>query len=313
MRPIFMGIDYSGRHRDGHSALSPPARAIDLPGALLALLVSVFWGANPVAIKIGLQDAPPLRLAWLRFVVGGLVILLWGWATGRLRRFSIAPHEWRPLLVLGVLFGAQIAAMNVGTSLTSAAHASIILNMYAVHTVVLAHFLIPGDRLSPRRSVGVCVSYAGIVLLFARQLTVGSATLLGDTIMFVSAFLLAERTVYLARAVHSFEPVKLLLSQAVIGTAIFLLTSALFEPEATRWTWRLAGAVAYQGILIAGFNFVVNLWLLKRYRPSTLAAFFLTQPLFGVVAAALFTGDRLTPDLLLASVAVGVGIGLASR
>jgi drug/metabolite transporter (DMT)-like permease len=273
----------------------------------------VTWGANPVSIKIGLLDTPPLRLAALRFIVGGLVILGWGWATGRLRDFSIAREEWRPLIVLGLLFGAQIAAMNVGTSLTTAAHASIILNMYAVHTVVLAHFLIPGDRLSARRLAGVCVSYAGIVMLFGRQISLGSSTLLGDTIMFVSAFLLAERTVYLARAVQSFDPVKLLLSQAVIGTAIFLAGSALFEAEATRWTWRLAGVVAYQGVLIAGFNFVVNLWLLKHYRPSALAAFFLTQPVFGVLAAAVFTGDRLTVDLLLASVAVAAGIGLAGR
>ena len=68
-----------------------------------------------------------------------------------------------------------------------------------------------------------------------------------------------------------------------------------------------------KSIVIAGFNFVVNLWLLKRYRPSSLAPFFLTQPIFGVVAAALVTGDALTGEVLLASVAVAIGIGLASR
>ena len=51
-------------------------RDIDLRGALLALLLSLFWGGNPVAIKLGLADAPPLRLAWMRFVVGGVVIAL---------------------------------------------------------------------------------------------------------------------------------------------------------------------------------------------------------------------------------------------
>jgi drug/metabolite transporter (DMT)-like permease len=80
-----------------------------------------------------------------------------------------------------------------------------------------------------------------------------------------------------------------------------------------RWTGRLAAVVGFQGVIVAGFNFVVNLWLLKRYRPSALAAFFLTQPIFGVVAAALITGDALTVDLLAASVAVAAGIGLTSR
>lgn len=275
--------------------------------------MSLFWGANTVAIKLGLLDAPPLRLAWLRFLVGGVVILVWAWSTGRLVGFRIARSEWRPLIVLGLVFTAQIGTMNIGTSLTSAAHGSIVLNLYAVHTVVLAHFLIPGDRLSPGRLGGVLLAYAGIVVLFAGGAVSPEASLAGDAIVFVSAFLLAERTVYLARAVQRLDPVKLLLSQAAIGCTIFVVGSALTEPAPTRWTLRLAGAIAYQGGLIAGFCFIVNLWLLKRYRPSGLAAFFLTQPIFGVVAAALVTGDRLTPSLLAACLAVAVGIGLSSR
>jgi drug/metabolite transporter (DMT)-like permease len=288
-------------------------RDVDAPGAALALLVSLFWGANTVAIKIGLLDAPPLRLAWLRFSVGGVVILLWAWRTGRLAGFRIAATEWRPLLVLGLLFTAQVGTMNIGTALTSAAHGAIVLNLYAVHTVVLAHFLTPGDRLSARRLGGVLLAYAGVVVLFAGGAVTREASLAGDAIVFLSAFLLAERTVYLARAVQHLDPVKLLLSQAAIGCTIFVVGSALVEPQPTRWTPRLAIALAYQGGLIAGFCFIVNLWLLKRYRPSGLAAFFLTQPIFGVLAAAMVTGDRLTPAVLLAGVAVVAGIGLSTR
>jgi len=150
-------------------------------------------------------------------------------------------------------------------------------------------------------------------VLFVRQAGTGPSSLLGDGIMFVSAFLLAERTVYLARVVRSLDPVKLLLAQAALGSAVFIVASALTEHAPTGWTLRLAGALAYQGVLIAGFNFVANLWLLRRYRPSSLAGFFLTQPIFGVVIAALVAGDRLTSDLVLACVAVAVGIGLTAR
>jgi drug/metabolite transporter (DMT)-like permease len=286
---------------------------VDATGALLALLTSVFWGANTVAIKLGLADAPPLRLAWMRFVVGGVAIAIWAWTTGRLSGLRIAREEWRPMLMLALIFTAQIGSMNIGTSLTSAAHASILLNLYSVHTVVLSHFLIPGDRLTARRVAGVVIAYTGIVVLFAGQAGGGAASLLGDAIVFVSAFLLAERLVYLARAVQQFDPVKLLLSQAAVGCTLFMLGSALTETMPTAWTPRLVGSIAYQGVLIAGFNFVVNLWLLQRYRPSTLVPFFLTQPLFGVVAAALLTGDPLTWELLIAGVAVAIGMGLSTR
>lgn len=251
-------------------------------------------------------------MASIRFLVGGIVILGWAWVTGRLEGLRIARAERWPLLVLGLMLTAQIATMNIATSLTSAAHVAIILNLYAVHFVVLAHFLIPGDRLSLRRLTGVLIAYSGIVLVFGGQ-AAGGSTLLGDGLVFFSGLLLAERTVYMARAVQTFDPVKILLAQAVIGGLLLWLLSALFEPVAAHWTRRLAGSIAFQGLIVAGFNFIVNLWLLKRYRPTALAAFFLTQPLFGVVAAALFAGDALTFELLIASAAVAAGIGLTAR
>jgi drug/metabolite transporter (DMT)-like permease len=288
-------------------------RDIDVPGASLAVLVSIFWGANSVAIKIGLIDIPPLRLAAFRFVLGGLVILGWAWMTGRLAGFTIASHEWRPLGNLGLFLGVQVASLNIGTAMTSASHAAVLLNLYAVHIVVLAHFFIPGDRLTPRRLAGVLVAYAGIALLSARQASGGGATLAGDAVMFASGVLLAERTIYLARAVQHLDPVKMLLAQAAVGVVLFLVGSFVFEPAPTRWTVRLAATLGYQAVLITGFNFVVNLWLLRRYRPSALAPYLLTQPLFGVLAAAVFLAEPLTIDLLVASVAVAVGAGIASR
>src|SRR5207244_10771288 len=173
--------------------------------------------------------------------------------------------------------------------------------------------LAPGDRVTGMKLAGVLSADARIVLHFAGQVTEGSPTLLGDVVVTVAGVLLAERTVYLARAVQRLDPVKLLLAQAVVGTVLFVIVSTLVESAATRWTARLGVWIAYRGVLISGFNFVVNLSLLRRYRPSALSAFFLTQPLFGVVASALVAGDPLSADLLVACAAVAVGLGLTRR
>lgn len=287
---------------------------LDLRGAALALLLSVLWGGNAVAIKIGLLDAPPLRLGWMRFVLGGISIFAWAWWTGAFAGFRMYREEWRPLAFLGLLLTVQVGLLNFGTDLTSATHSAVLLNTYAVHTVVLAHFLVPGDRLTLRKLGGVAIAYAGIVLLFARGLGEGGATLLGDLIVSVSAFLLGERVVYMARTVQRTEPVKILLAQALIGSAGLALGSFWLEAGTPyRWTPSLIVSILYQGVVIAGFNFTANLWLLKRYRPSALAGFFLTTPIFGVLLSALFAGEPLTGALLLASLMVAAGIGLTSR
>jgi drug/metabolite transporter (DMT)-like permease len=291
-----------------------PLRPLDVKGALVALLLAALWGANPVAIKIGLADAPPLRLAWMRFVLGGLTVLAYALWTRRSGLFTLRPGEARAIWSLGLIFTVQIALMNVGIGLTTAAHGAVLLNSYAIHTVVLAHFFVPGDRMTPARLGGIAVAYAGIVVLFARDFSFQHGTLLGDLVVMVSAFLLGERTVYMARAVQRMDPLKLLLGQSAIGSACFLAASLWLEGgQPTRYTTTLLGSLFYQGMVVAGFNFVVNAWLLQLYPPSLLAACALTSPIWGVLVAALVAGDPLTPTLLASSVMVTLGIGLATR
>src|SRR5947207_10184127 len=137
-------------------------RPLDARGTAITLLLSALWGANPVAVKVGLTYVPPLRLACMRLALGGLAILVYAWLTRRRGVFTVRHGEWRVLWSVGLLFAVQVALMNTGLARTTAAHASLLINSYAVHTVVLAHFFIPGDRLSAAKLGGILVAYAGI-------------------------------------------------------------------------------------------------------------------------------------------------------
>jgi drug/metabolite transporter (DMT)-like permease len=247
-------------------------------------------------------------------VLGGLVVLAYARWTRHPGVFDVRPGEWRVLISLGVIFSVQIGTMNVGIGLTTASHGAVLLNSYAVHTVVLAHFMIPGDRLTSAKIGGVLIAYTGIVLLFARDFSFRSETLVGDLVVAASAVLLAERVVYMARAVQRFDPLKLLVFQSAIGSACFLVASVGLESGApTRYTPALAASLFYQGAVVAGFNFIVNSYLFKVYLASAIATCSLTTPLFGVLVAAAVTGDQLSPLLLLSSLMVAAGIGLTVR
>ena len=292
----------------------PEHRPIDFKGAALALLLSALWGANPVAIKLGLADMPPLRLALMRFLVSAIVIFGYAMASGRYNVLAIRPGEAKAIWSLGLLFVVQVALMNLGLERTTAAHGVVMVNSYAIHTVVFAHFMIPGDRLTPRKLAGVLVAYAGVVVLFARSFTVSTGTLAGDLIVALSAVLLGERIVYIAKTVQRVDPVRLMLYQSLIACAAFSLIGLVIEADRpTRWTAGLLLSILFQGALISGFNFLVNAWMLQIYRPSALATLALTSPLWGVVVAALVTREGLAPDLLLSTLLVVAGIALTMR
>jgi len=136
------------------------ARAVSLPLSAIALaaLLHVLWGANAVAVKIGLEAVPPLWSGFVRFVIGVICVLAWA----RLARLPLWPHrnEWRPLLLLSAMFTLQIAVMNWGFGMTSGIMSSILLSTFPLWAVLFGLFLLPGQRLNLQQLLGLMVAFS---------------------------------------------------------------------------------------------------------------------------------------------------------
>ena len=291
---------------------APPdqRRPLSGPAAGFALFLAALWGGNPVAIKAGLRDAPPLRLAWMRIVLGGAVVLLWALFTRRSLR--VARSEWLPLAGVGVLFSTQIAFMNIGQDHTTAGHGAVITSTFPLWTGVIAHFLVPGDRLSLGRTLGTLIAYGGVVVIFSSNLG-GEAGLTGDALMLVSAALLGVRLVYLSQTSQSIEIHKLLMAQTVAGTVLFVAASLLTESDLFTFTGQLLVALFYQGVVIAGFGFLGNTWLVQHFLPSRVAALQLATPGISVLLSALVLGESVGGELIIGVAVVAFGSALAQR
>jgi len=296
-------------------AVGPPPPRGPLNGRAggFALLLAALWGGNPVAAKAGLDDAPPLRLGWMRFALGAVVVVVWAAATRQ--SFRVARSEWAPLAGLGLLFSAQIAFMNVGQDHTTAGHAAVITATFPLWTGFIAHFLVPGDRLNPERVAGTLVAYVGVVVLFSTALLseADGVSVGGDLLMLASAILLGSRQIYLSLSSQGIAIHKLLLAQSAVGIATFVVASALTEAEPYVLTGRLALSLLYQGVVVAGFGFIGNTWLLQRFLPSGVAAMQLTTPFFAVALGALILGERAGPELLAGATLVVAGQVISRR
>ncbi|MBT5830058.1 MAG: EamA family transporter, partial [Candidatus Latescibacteria bacterium] len=55
---------------------------LNLRAGSLNLLTAILWGGNSVSIKLALAGIPPLCLAGIRFLLGGLVVLIWAKVLG---------------------------------------------------------------------------------------------------------------------------------------------------------------------------------------------------------------------------------------
>ncbi|MBN33080.1 MAG: hypothetical protein CL906_04060 [Dehalococcoidia bacterium] len=224
--------------------------------------------------------APPIRQGWMRFLLSGLIIFLWS----RYNNISlkVEKSEIVPLFKLGILFSVQLLFLNYGISKTTVASSVILNSTYPIWVIILGPIFIKSDKFTFLKFTGVVIAYFGIVVTYFDSLD-NSSYILGNSFCLISGFLLGVRTIYLAKNSDSIAPMKLLMAQAVFGTIIFLVLSLLIETDLYKFSMILVWSIIYQGAVVAGFNFIANIWLLKNYKPSQVTVIHLSQPIFGII------------------------------
>ncbi|NKE72252.1 DMT family transporter [Candidatus Manganitrophus noduliformans] len=277
------------------------------------VLINLLWGGNVVSIKLGAGEISPLTMATLRFLIGGSVILLY--AAFRKIGLGLARKEVFLHLMNGLLFAVQIALFYLGTFRTSASHASVLINTHLFFVAVLAHFFILHDRLSVRKISGLALAFLGAVVLFRDrpERAMETVSLLGNSFVLISAFVLAVKIIYIKRLIERIDPVKVVFWEMAIGVPLLGLIAFFFgETLPDRASARLMGAMLYQGIVVGAFCFVASTVLLKRYAASSIASFSVLVPFFGVTLSHLFLGDPLTPHLTIGGGMIILGIGIVN-
>lgn len=290
---------------------SPPPlpeirRPLTLGAGAFAMLLVLLWGGQPVAIKAGLEEGVgPLRLSAMRMALGGIVVI--GYALVTRTSLRPSPNEYRPLLGLGVLFVVQTMLMYVGGDNTSSGHASVLIFSFPLWTAVFGHFFVPGDHMSKRRTGGLLLAYGGVIVVFTGGLDSPGASIWGDLMTMTSAMLLAARQVYLSHFSQAIHPARLLMTQSVAAIILFGIGGVLFESGSLVSTTDFFIALLYQGVVIGGFGFIGNTWLLKRFLPSQVAATMLFAPIFGVFFSWLVLGESLGYEVLVGVVLLVIG------
>jgi len=280
--------------------------------ALLILLLALFWGGNAVAVKIALRDTRPFILAGLRFSVGALAIGLWG----VFNRIDLIPRrgEIHHLIMLSLIFAAQICTFTTGIDLTLASRASLFINTHPFFVAIIAHFFIPNDKLSVKKSLGLILAFCGVFIIFRDRIGLGGSSLTGDGLMLTSALFLGVLGVYIKKVVQRINAYKLLFWHMVFALIPFFGLGLIFERSSPHTlTLNLVLAVLYQGGVVAGFCFVVWTLILKRHSASKASAFMFTTPLFGVGLSRLILQEPISAYLVVGAALVAGGIYVVSK
>lgn len=273
------------------------------------------WGLAQVAAKLTLAEVPPLLQSGLRSAGAAVLLLLWS----RWRGLTVFDKDGsgRAGLLAGAMFALEFACIFVGLQFTTASRMSVFLYL-APFVVALGMPLITrSERLSRRQALGLVLAFSGVVWAFAEGFVrpaAGPLQWVGDALGLAGAVLWAGTTLVVrATRLASALPEKTLLYQLVASGLALLAASAL---SAEVWPASVSVAVAwlmlFQIAIVTFASYLAWFWLVRHYPATRVAAFTLLTPVFGLLAGVWLLGDPLTLRLVVALLAVCVGISIVN-
>jgi drug/metabolite transporter (DMT)-like permease len=282
---------------------------LDLKAVVILLILCALWGGNMAAIKFSNKGLAPMFTAGLRSLFAAGLMYLWM----RLRHEPLFPPGLKKIhaVMVGVLFGLEFACIYISQRYTLASRSYIFLYTHPFWVAWGAHYLIPGDRLTRRRLLGLVLAFAGLVFAFSEGLSRFSGSVLwGDFLILLGALGWAATTLYIKRyLIGSCGAFQTLIYQLLFSAPVLLLLSLFMEGNPV---YHLDGTVllsfVYQTVIVAWLSYWAWFYLVHIYPVTSLATFSFFTPIFGVFISSLVLGEALSLSLLVSLVLVSVGI-----
>ncbi|MBK8458071.1 MAG: DMT family transporter [Phyllobacteriaceae bacterium] len=296
--------------------MNPPAavRHDRLDGFAVAAMIglTMTWGFNQVAIKIGNGGFNPLAVAVFRAALASLLVALWC----RYRGIPLFDRDGALVagIVAGVLFGAEFALIFIGLDLTTAARGVLMVNTMPFFVAAGAHLWL-GERLTSLKLVGMALAFSGVALVFSDKLSLpDSRALIGDGLMLGAAALWAATTLVIKGSrLSAIAAEKVLLYQLAVSAVVTAPFVGLAGPLMRAVAPLPIAAVLFQAMFVVAFTYVVWFGLMRRYPASALSNFAFLSPAFGVLSGGLLLGEPLTWRLFAALALIGLGLYIAGR
>ena len=280
---------------------------LSISAIVFTIFLCIIFGSNAVAVKISFLGIGVFTAAAIRFGIASVAIFLWARATRQ--TIFLKKGQIHQVVIFSLLFTVQLSLFYLGLSKSNASRGTLLANLVPFFILFLAHFFIPGDRITRRKVCGILLGFSGVVFMFLDDEAIQAGFRTGDLIILCAVTIWSCATVYLKRIISTFSPFQLVMYSTMLSVPLFLVAALLWDNEMIfQLNAAVIGAILYQSLITASFGFVAWNTMLKKYGAVSLHSFMFIMPIAGVALGGLVLGEPISLKILLALVFIVLGI-----
>lgn len=279
---------------------------------LVWLLLCCIWGSTWLFIKLGLEDLPPFTFAGIRFVIAVAILA----TIVALRRLSLpkTSRDWLLLIVSGILaFSVNYGLLFWGEQYISSGLAAVLQSTIPAFGLVIAHFYLPGEQMTPAKIMGIVLGVVGVAVIFSNQLDVaGPQALAGCAALIVSSMGAAYSNVLVKAYGKHLDPAILAGGQMFFGLIPLLLIGIPWEGSPLHFNWTPMAVVSLIYLAVVGsvIAFLLYYWLVQNMDVTKTMLIALVTPVVAVTLGMLVLDEELHGRTLLGGLMIISGIGI---
>lgn len=264
------------------------------PNQLAALVaLSIVWGSAFMLVKVVLEEVSPLTLVAGRLVFGCLALTVVLLVTGR--RLPMTRRAWLVFLALGL--GNNVwpfILLTWGQERIESSLAAILTSSMTLSTAMIAHFWIK-ERLTPDRSLGILVGFAGVFVLIGPDLRdiTGSSTL-GQLAVLLGVIGYSFGTVLARGYLQEADGIATAAGQTLVGSLIMVpLAFSVERPLDIDLSAKHLVAWLTLGVVASGLAYIAYFWLVRNVTATQASIVGYLIPITAVILGALVLDERL--------------------
>jgi drug/metabolite transporter (DMT)-like permease len=284
---------------------------------LLLTLTPLFWSCNLIVGRGLAADVPPMAMTFLRWLFALLILAPFAWPHVR-REWPVVRRSWRPMLFLGVVgVGTHNALAYLGLNYTTATNGAI-LNSFIPMMIILMSWIYLRERLSRLQLAGVGVSLAGVLTILSQgrlEVLTSLELNVGDLFLILAMMMWSVYTIGLRWRPAGLSMLTFLFTLTAVGDLAALPLFAAEYAFGRHMVVTPANVAAIATVAVFSSVLAYIFWNqgVAQVGPSVAGLFVHLVPVFGVLLAGIFLGERLALFHVAGIALILSGIGITSR